>query len=123
MIIYPAIDIIGGQCVRLTRGDFDQKTKYFNNPLEVALKWKKKGAEWIHVIDLDGARTGKVSNLAIAASIREKTGVKVQYGGGIRDLGTVEMVLSSGIDRVILASTPVLPTASAIADSTAATTS
>lgn len=102
MIIYPAIDIIEGQCVRLTRGDFGRKKKYFDDPLAVALRWKEKGASWIHVIDLDGARTGRVSNLSLAEKIREKTGVKVQYGGGVRDLETMEKVLSAGIDRVIL---------------------
>ena len=102
MIIYPAIDIIEGQCVRLTRGDFGRKKKYFDDPLMVAARWKEKGASWIHVIDLDGARTGSVSNLSLAEKIRKKTKVKVQYGGGIRDIETMEKVLSAGIDRVIL---------------------
>ena len=102
MIIIPAIDIIGGQCVRLTKGDFDSKKKYFDDPLEVAAMWKEKGASWIHIIDLDGARTGKVVNLAIAADIRKRLKVKVQYGGGIRDDKTLGLVLSSGIDRAIL---------------------
>lgn len=102
MIIYPAIDIIEGQCVRLTKGDFEKKKKYFDDPLQVALRWKEKGASWIHVIDLDGARTGMVANLSIAESIRRKTGIKVQYGGGIRDFATLEKVLSAGIDRAIL---------------------
>jgi len=102
MIIIPAIDIIGGQCVRLTKGDFDSKKKYFDDPLEVAAIWKEKGASWIHIIDLDGARTGKVANLAIAVEIRKRLKVKVQYGGGIRDDETLGLVLSSGIDRAIL---------------------
>ena len=102
MIIIPAIDIIGGQCVRLTKGDFDSKKKYFDDPLEVAAMWKEKGASWIHIIDLDGARTGKVVNLLIAAEIRKRLKVKVQYGGGVRDDKTIELVLSNGIDRVIL---------------------
>ena len=78
MIILPAIDIIDGQCVRLTRGDFNQKKKYFNDPAKVAERWKEQGAQWIHIIDLDGARTGKISNLSIAAGIRDRSGVKVQ---------------------------------------------
>lgn len=102
MIVFPAIDIIDGQCVRLTRGDFDQKKKYFDDPVKVAQKWKDRGAEWIHIIDLDGARTGKISNLSIAAGIKDKLGVKVQYGGGIRDQKSIEKVLSKGIDRAIL---------------------
>ena len=102
MLVIPAIDIIEGQCVRLTRGDFDSKKKYFDDPLEVAAMWKEQGANWIHIIDLDGARTGKIANLAIAAKIRKKLKVKVQYGGGIRDDQTIGLVLSSGIDRAIL---------------------
>lgn len=102
MLVIPAIDIIEGQCVRLTRGDFDSKTKYYDDPLEVAAIWKAQGASWIHIIDLDGARTGKIANLAIAARIRKKLKVKIQYGGGIRDSQTIEIVLSSGIDRAIL---------------------
>ena len=73
MLVYPAIDIIEGQCVRLTRGDFDQKKKYFDDPLEVAEKWKQKGAVWIHVIDLDGARTGRAANLPVASAIKESS--------------------------------------------------
>ena len=102
MIIIPAIDIIDGQCVRLTKGDFNSKKKYFDDPLKVAAMWKEKGASWIHIIDLDGARTGKVVNLLIAAEIRKRLNVKVQYGGGIRDDKTLGLVLSSGIDRAIL---------------------
>ena len=102
MIILPAIDIIEGQCVRLTRGDFNEKKKYFDDPVKVAEGWKEQGAEWIHIIDLDGARTGKISNLSIAAEIRDRLEVKVQYGGGIRDRGSIEKVLSEGIDRAIL---------------------
>jgi len=102
MIIYPAIDIIDGQCVRLTKGDFGHKKKYSDDPLEVARLWKNKGAEWIHVIDLDGARKGLLSNLGVAAAIKEDTGVKIQYGGGIRDSRSLEKVLSDDIDRAIL---------------------
>ena len=102
MIIIPAIDIIDGQCVRLTKGDFDSKKKYFDDPVEVAAMWKEKGASWIHIIDLDGAKTGKVVNLMIASEIKKKLKVKVQYGGGIRDDRTLKLVLSSGIDRAIL---------------------
>ncbi len=102
MIIIPAIDIIDGQCVRLTKGDFDSKKKYFDDPLEVAAMWKEKGADWIHIIDLDGARTGKIVNLLIAVEIRRRLKVRVQYGGGIRDEKTIALVLSSGIDRAIL---------------------
>jgi len=102
MIIFPAIDIIDGEAVRLTRGDFDSKKKYSGNPVKTALMWKEKGAQWLHIVDLDGAKYGVCKNLQIAAEIKEKTGLKVEYGGGIRDMQMLRDVLSTGIDRAIL---------------------
>jgi len=102
MIILPAIDIIDGDCVRLTRGDFKSKKKYSGNPVETALMWKEKGAQWLHIVDLDGAKYGICKNLQTAAEIKEKTGLKVEYGGGIRDMQILQKVLNTGIDRVIL---------------------
>ncbi|MGM0365832.1 MAG: 1-(5-phosphoribosyl)-5-[(5-phosphoribosylamino)methylideneamino]imidazole-4-carboxamide isomerase [Actinomycetota bacterium] len=102
MIVIPAIDIIGGECVRLTRGKFDTKKKYYDDPVEAALKWKDSGASWLHVIDLDGAKQGKVANLAVAGKIKEETGLKLEMGGGIRDFPTLARVLDSGIDRAII---------------------
>jgi phosphoribosylformimino-5-aminoimidazole carboxamide ribotide isomerase len=102
MIILPAIDIIDGEAVRLTRGDFESKKKYSGNPVETALIWKEKGAQWLHIVDLDGAKYGKCKNLQIAVQIKEKTGLKVEYGGGIRDMQMLTEVLSTGIDRAIL---------------------
>jgi phosphoribosylformimino-5-aminoimidazole carboxamide ribotide isomerase len=102
MIILPAIDIIDGEAVRLTRGDFESKKKYSGNPVETALIWKEKGAQWLHIVDLDGAKYGKCKNLQIAVQIKEKTGLKVEYGGGIRDMQILKEVLSTGLDRAIL---------------------
>ncbi|MBN1298520.1 MAG: 1-(5-phosphoribosyl)-5-[(5-phosphoribosylamino)methylideneamino]imidazole-4-carboxamide isomerase [Actinobacteria bacterium] len=102
MIIYPAIDIINGECVRLVRGDYSQKKKYSSDPVKVAIEWKKCGAEWLHVVDLDGAKTGELKNLDTAADIKKKTGLKIQYGGGIRDIASAGKVLNAGIDRIIL---------------------
>ncbi len=102
MIIIPAIDIIDGACVRLTKGKFDTKKKYYDDPLEVARRWKSCGAEWLHIIDLDGAKSGRIQNLGIAVEIKQKTGIKVEFGGGIRDLGTLDKVIGNGIDRAIL---------------------
>lgn len=102
MIILPAIDIIDGACVRLTKGKFDTKKKYFDDPVEVAKRWKSQGAEWLHIIDLDGAKEGKTQNLDIAVKIKKETGIKVEFGGGIRDLESLEKVTGSGIDRAIL---------------------
>jgi phosphoribosylformimino-5-aminoimidazole carboxamide ribotide isomerase len=102
MLIIPAIDIIEGKCVRLTRGDFSLKKEYHDNPVEIAEKWKNQGANWLHVVDLDGAKAGVVKNLKIAIEIKKKLGLKVQYGGGIRDIDTLKFVIDSGIDRAIL---------------------
>jgi phosphoribosylformimino-5-aminoimidazole carboxamide ribotide isomerase len=102
MIIIPAIDLIRGHCVRLTRGKFNTEKRYFNDPVEVARKWKGSGAEWLHIIDLEGARTGKVKNLGTAQEIKRKVDVRMQYGGGIRNHETIEKILKTGIERIIL---------------------
>jgi phosphoribosylformimino-5-aminoimidazole carboxamide ribotide isomerase len=102
MIILPAIDIIDGEAVRLTRGDFGSKKKYSGDPVKTALIWKEKGAQWLHIVDLDGAKYGICKNLQTAAQIKEKTGLKVEYGGGIRDMQMLKEVLNTGIDRAIL---------------------
>lgn len=102
MIILPAIDIIDGEAVRLTKGDFESKKKYSGDPVKTALMWQEKGAKWLHIVDLDGAKYGTCRNLQIAAQIKEKTGLKVEYGGGIRDMQTLKEVLGTGIDRAIL---------------------
>lgn len=102
MLIYPAIDLLGGQAVRLLKGDYDKKTIYSEDPVSVALSFRKEGAMQIHLVDLDGARTGKTPNLDIIALIKEKTGLFCQVGGGIRNMDAVKRYLESGIDRVIL---------------------
>jgi len=102
MIIFPAIDIIDGETVRLTRGDFGSRKRYSGDPVKTALIWKEKGAQWLHIVDLDGAKYGVCKNLQIAAKIKEKTGLKVEYGGGIRDMQILKEVLNTGIDRAIL---------------------
>ncbi|MBN2567795.1 MAG: 1-(5-phosphoribosyl)-5-[(5-phosphoribosylamino)methylideneamino]imidazole-4-carboxamide isomerase [Deltaproteobacteria bacterium] len=102
MIIIPAIDLKDGKCVRLIQGDFGQSTIYSDNPLAVARKWQQKGAERIHVVDLDGSRTGSPKHMKIIGEIIEKTDVEVQVGGGIRDRKTVEEYLRIGVSNVIL---------------------
>src|SRR4030042_3808344 len=102
MLIIPAIDIIEGKCVRLTRGDYSLKKKYHDNPVEIAEIWKNQGATWLHIVDLDGAKTGAVRNLKIAIEIKKKLDLKIQYGGGIRDIDTLKSVIESGIDRAVL---------------------
>jgi len=107
MIIYPAVDIREGRCVRLTQGEFNKETVYSDNPVEMALKWEKCGAQYLHVVDLDGARTGKAQNIAVVSEIAVKTGIPVQLGGGIRTIEMIETILSKGIERVILGTSAV----------------
>ena len=102
MLVIPAIDLISGACVRLTKGKFNTLKKYYDNPVEVAENWKRMGAEWLHIIDLDGARKGKPENLRVVSEIKERIDIKIQYGGGIRSDTTINKVLKEGADRVIL---------------------
>ncbi len=102
MIIIPAIDIRGGKCVRLLQGDFQRETVYSGDPVEVALRWAGKGAERIHLVDLDGSREGRPSNDAVIRRILSSVDVPIELGGGIRELGTVDFYLSMGIRWVIL---------------------
>jgi len=102
MIIFPAIDLKDGKAVRLSKGDFNKVDIFSNKPWEVAKEFEKKGAEWIHLVDLDGAKDGKNKNLDVIKKIRESVNVKLQLGGGIRTLETAELLLNLGIDRIIL---------------------
>lgn len=101
MIIYPAIDLKGGRCVRLQQGRADDVTTYEEDPARVAHRFAEAGAEWIHVVDLDGAFTGEPQNWLGVERILH-AGVKVQLGGGIRDEQTVERLLDAGISRVVI---------------------
>lgn len=107
MIIYPAVDIREGKCVRLTKGEFNKETVYSDNPVEMALKWQKSGAQYLHVVDLDGARTGISQNIDVISEIAAKVGMPVQLGGGIRTIEMIETVLGKGIERVILGTSAV----------------
>ena len=102
MILYPAIDLCGGEAVRLFKGDFTQKTVYSDNPLSVAFDFKKKGATHIHLVDLDGAKTGSRAHFDLITEIKKRTGLFAEVGGGIRTQEDVEAYLAAGIDRVIL---------------------
>lgn len=102
MRIYPAIDIRGGNCVRLLQGDYAQETVYASSPAEIAKKWETAGADFIHVVDLDGARSGGNENRTAVAEICNSVNVPVQQGGGIRSLEDVEAVLALGVSRVII---------------------
>jgi phosphoribosylformimino-5-aminoimidazole carboxamide ribotide isomerase len=100
--LYPAVDILGGKAVRLVKGDFEAKTVYDADPLAAARRWTEEGAEFLHLVDLDGARTGAPVNLDQLERIAGELQVPVQYGGGLRSLASIEDALSAGARRVIL---------------------
>ena len=102
MNIFPAIDLKDKNVVRLLKGDYNQLTVYGNNPLATAREFKEQGAEYLHVVDLDGAKTGVGTNREIILSLAKNSGLKVQTGGGIRTGETVEEYIKGGIFRVIL---------------------
>lgn len=104
MVILPAIDIKDGNCVRLFRGDYATAEKVADNYLDTAISFEKEGAEWIHMVDLDGAKAGRPVNTKIYTDVAEKTGLKVEVGGGIRNIETIGEYLKMGISRVILGS-------------------
>jgi phosphoribosylformimino-5-aminoimidazole carboxamide ribotide isomerase len=100
--LYPAIDILEGSAVRLVKGDFDASTVYDSDPLDAALKWVGDGAEWLHVVDLDGARAGTPVNIEVLRRIVSESGVPVQYGGGLRSAAAVAAALAAGASRVVI---------------------
>lgn len=102
MIIFPAIDIKDGKVVRLTQGKFDQVKEYAQDPLTVAKQWVDQGAQWLHVVDLDGAQQGVIRNFDIVKKIAKTVNVPVQVGGGIRQKEDIKLFLEAGIKRVIL---------------------
>jgi len=102
VILYPAIDIAGGRAVRLVQGDFDAETVYDDDPFQASSAWVRAGARYLHVVDLDGARTGTPQNLHHLKRIAGELGVPVQYGGGLRSIEAVRGAIGAGATRVIL---------------------
>lgn len=102
MLIFPAIDIMEGQAVRLLRGDYEKKTVFHNDPVQVALRFQEQGASYLHVVDLEGAKNGSTPNLHVIRSIVSGTDFFTQVGGGIRSMETVKAYLDIGVSRVIL---------------------
>ena len=102
MIVYPAIDLKGGQCVRLRRGDMDEATVFHDDPAAQARAFQDAGGEWLHVVDLDGAITGEPVNAAAVAAILAAARVPVQLGGGVRTMAAIERWLADGVARVVL---------------------
>jgi len=106
--VIPAIDIRGGKCVRLLQGDFARETVFSDDPVEMAVHWASQGAPRLHVVDLDGARTGVTQNAAIISKITLAVDIPVQMGGGVRTPGIARQMLNLGVDRVVVGTAPVL---------------
>jgi len=100
--IFPAIDLRGGRCVRLLQGDYARETVFSDDPVGIARRWAEAGARWLHIVDLDGARTGVSENLPVVGCIAEAVPLPIQLGGGIRDRAAVLAALEAGVQRVIV---------------------
>lgn len=103
-IIYPAIDLRDGKCVRLRQGDYEQETVYSEDPLQVVQAFVEQGAEWIHIVDLDAARSGGMENSSLIRKMAEAASVPVQVGGGVRNMERLERLLHTGVRRVVIGS-------------------
>lgn len=102
MILFPAIDIRGGKCVRLIQGDYDQEIIYNDSPVAMAKEWERQGAEYIHVVDLDGAKTGDSLNKTAIERMAKSVRVPIQVGGGIRTMDAIDSHIANGVSRVII---------------------
>jgi phosphoribosylformimino-5-aminoimidazole carboxamide ribotide isomerase len=102
MLIIPGIDLKDGKCVRLYQGDYSQVTVFSDDPAQVGTRWRDEGAQYLHVVDLDGSKAGRPVNLGVIEQIKQASGLPVEVGGGIRNEATVVELLSRGVDRVIL---------------------
>ena len=102
MLIFPAVDLVGGKAVRLFQGRYDKMTVYSDDPVAVALDFKAKGASHAHLVDLEGAKNGDTPNFDTVCAIKRETGLFCEVGGGVRDMRVIERYLSAGLDRVIL---------------------
>jgi len=107
MKIFPAIDLFDGKAVRLFKGDYNNMTVYSHNPEEIALDFKSKGAEFMHVVDLEGAKNGQTPNLEVIKKLIKATDMKVEVGGGVRSMEVVERYVNAGVYRVILGTSAV----------------
>ncbi|MGH6952333.1 MAG: 1-(5-phosphoribosyl)-5-[(5-phosphoribosylamino)methylideneamino]imidazole-4-carboxamide isomerase [Vitreimonas sp.] len=107
MLIMPAIDLLGGACVRLSQGRFDAATKYGDDPLDLAAAFAAAGADWVHVVDLDGAREGRPVQHAALRRIARNSKIKIQCGGGVRQWGDVSALIDAGVARVAVGSAAV----------------
>ena len=103
-MIFHAIDLMDGGCVRLYKGDFNQCTDYDAPPMDVAKSYAPAGAEWIHIVDLDGAKHGKTEQTELIVKIAQESGLKVQTGGGLRELSQIQQLLDGGVARAVIGS-------------------
>ena len=101
-VVYPAIDLINGKCVRLYQGDYAKETIYGDDPISQALNFESDGAEWIHLVDLDAARTGPLENTSVIKNICEELSIPVQVGGGIRSSDTAKLLYDIGVERTVI---------------------
>jgi len=104
MEIIPAVDLRGGKCVRLYQGDYNQQTVFDDDPVTAALTWYSQGAQWLHIVDLDGAAAGKPKNMEVVEEIIKQSGLLIELGGGIRQEEMAEKLLRQGVSRIILGS-------------------
>ncbi|MDP2897881.1 MAG: 1-(5-phosphoribosyl)-5-[(5-phosphoribosylamino)methylideneamino]imidazole-4-carboxamide isomerase [bacterium] len=102
MLVIPAIDLMDGKCVRLLRGETESKVVYSDDPVGVAKKWESLGAEYLHLVDLDGAVSGKIANLRYVQDIFQAVSIPAQFGGGVRGMDQISAVLQAGVERVVL---------------------
>ncbi|MED5410010.1 MAG: 1-(5-phosphoribosyl)-5-[(5-phosphoribosylamino)methylideneamino]imidazole-4-carboxamide isomerase [Chloroflexota bacterium] len=107
MEVIPAIDIRAGRCVRLIQGDYSKETIFADNPMEMAIKWENEGAEYLHIIDLDGAKEGSAVNMEVISKICADSAARIQVGGGIRDYETAARYMDVGVSRVIMGTSAV----------------
>ena len=107
MEVIPAIDIRAGRCVRLIQGDYSKETIFADNPMEMAIKWESEGAEYLHIIDLDGAKEGSAVNMDVISKICADSAARIQVGGGIRDYETAARYMDMGVSRVIMGTSAV----------------
>jgi phosphoribosylformimino-5-aminoimidazole carboxamide ribotide isomerase len=104
MRLVPAIDLLGGRCVRLLRGDFAAETRYAADPHALFARYRSAGADWLHVVDLDGARDGRGGNRDLIAALARERALKLQVGGGLRDTAAVAQLFEAGVDRAVIGS-------------------
>ena len=107
MLLIPSIDLRGGRCVRLLRGDFDAETRYDSSPEALLEGYAAAGARWLHVVDLDGARDGVPANLALVRRLSAQSGVRIQFGGGLRTALAIDAALDAGVARIVIGSAAV----------------